>query len=264
MVDPTVVSQYLAAFDRLVRETFEPSAPRRTRSTRITTRPLPGINFILDLEHEVTQHLARLGDHPALGAMTNTAMARRLIQEAFLQEYLVTCRFIDTIAPLLSKRFPDPLRESVHRYFAEEIGHETFERENCLRLGLTPQHIDDARPLLLHLAFVDILTVLARESPISFFCASMFTEGLIGSHDSLVSLALQALPNESELVRGISEHAELNEEIDHRGVGRDWMSRVLIVDETVQHEVSEMLAYLAELNWRMWQQLVRFVTAGTS
>jgi len=42
------------------------------------------------------------------------------------------------------------------------------------------------------------------------------------------------------------------------------MSRVLIVDETVQHEVSEMLAYLAELNWRMWQQLVRFVTAGTS
>jgi hypothetical protein len=194
--------------------------------------------------------------------MHDPVLAPQVVRAAFLQEYLVTCRFVECVAPLLSRRFAGPLRDAVHRYFAEEQGHETFERDNCLRLGVTENEVENAEPMPLHLAFVDIITTLARESPIAFFCASMFTEGVIGGEDSLMSLAQQAFPDDQPLLRAIGKHVAVNEHADHRGVGRDWMSHVPLVSPAMQAEVSEVAAYLAELNWRMWDQLVHTCAAG--
>ncbi len=257
LVDPRLAQQYLVATGSLLREAFGPGAARRARSTRVVATPSSGINFILDLEDEVSRLLAELGPSPAIAAVQEPSLARSVVRAAFLQEYFVTCRFVECVAPLLSRRFVEPLRDSVHRYFAEEMGHEKFERENCLRLGLTERQIDEAGPFPLYLAYIDILTSIARQSPISFFCASMFTEGIIGTNHSLVSLALEAIPDDPMLVRAISDHVAVNEESDHRGVGRDWMSRVPLVSKRTQREVSELIAYLAELNWRMWDQLVQ-------
>ena len=257
IVQAHTVKQYLAATRALVLDVFEPDAVRRVRSERATTKTVSGINFILDLEHEVTRLLLDLGESPAVAAVQDPALAPRVVRAAFLQEYFVTCRYVEIVAPLLSKRFPEGLRDSVHRYFGEEMGHETFERENCLRLGMTQREIDASEQLSLHLAYVDILTALAAESPVSFFCASMFTEGMISTNDSLVSLAAKAIPDDPVVIAAISEHVAVNEESDHRGVGRDWMSHVPVVDERLQAEIGNLTAYLAELNWRMWQQLVR-------
>lgn len=257
LVDPATLRAYLAATGALLRDAFGPRAARRARATRAAREPVSGINFMLDLEHEVAGTLARLGPSSAFAACADPALALDVVRAAFLQEYFVTCRFTECVAPLLSRRFGAPLRASVHRYFGEEMGHEQFERENCLRLGLTGQQIDAAAPLPLHLAFIDIITGLARESPIAYFCATMFTEGMIGAEHSLVSLARQAIPDDPALLRAISGHMALNDDADHRGVGRDWMSQVPLVAPGTQAELSELLAYLAELNWRMWDQLVQ-------
>lgn len=257
LADPRVIEHYLAAVGALVRDALEDGAARRAHAAMPITGTQSGINFLLDLEGEVERELAALGPAAALTAMHDPVLAPRVIRAAFLQEYLVTCRFVDCIAPLLSRRFPRPLAEAVHRYFAEEVGHEKFERENCMRLGMSPAQIESAVPMPLHLAFTDILTCLARESPIAFFCASMFTEGFIGGDDSLVSLASQALPGEEELLRAIGRHVAVNDSADHRGVGRDWMSHVPQVSPRLQAEVRELVAFLTELNWRMWEQLVR-------
>jgi hypothetical protein len=257
LVEPPVVRRYLTAVGRLVREASGPDAARRVRSSRHPVEPLAGINFVLDLEGEMSQLVSKLGPPPRLAPVRTRVQARRLLDAAFLQEYLVTCRFVECVAPLLSRRFAEPLRDAVHRYFAEATGHETFERDYCLRLGFTEQQIDEAEPLPLHLAFVDILTALASESPIALFCASMFTQGSSSTRHALAALAAQALPDEPMLVEAIGDHLISCEDADHRGVARAWMSQVPLVTARVQREVSELISYLAELNWRRWDQVVR-------
>lgn len=257
-VDISMVQRYLTVTYRLLHDAFSPGAPRRLRTpNRVAAEPLSGINFMLDLEGEVTRMLAELGTSPVVAAMEDNSLARRVVRAAFLQEYYITCRFIDCISPLLTRCFTPPLRDAVHRYFAEEMGHEKFELENCIRLGMTERQIATTEPLPLHVAFVDVLTNAARESPLSFFCASMFTEGLIGTNHSLVTLTQQAIPDDPALIAAIGGHVTVNDDADHRAVGRDWMSQVKVIQPRTQRWVYEWVGYLAELNWRMWDQLVQ-------
>lgn len=262
LLDIAVVRRYLRSVAGLVREAIGPEAGRRLRSRRVSTQSLSGINFMIELEGEVALELAEHGPSAAFAASRDAELAPSVVRAAFLQEYLVTCRFIECIAPLLSRRFVAPLRDSVHRYFSEEVGHERFERQNCVALGLTAAEIDEAEPLPLHLAFIDIVTSLAHVSPIAFFCASIFTEGLIGDQSSLVTLAQQAMPADSALLHAIGHHVAVNDDADHRGVGRDWMSHVPVVPPLLQSEISELMAYLGELNGRMWEQLVQHCKDG--
>lgn len=255
LLELRVVQQYLSAVGTLLRQSYETDATRRVRPQWQSSQSFSGINFLIELEGHVAGLLAAMGESPAVAAVRDPALAREVIRWAFLQEYFVTCRYVEIVAPLLSKRFADPLRNSIHSYFAEEMGHEQFERGNCMHLGWSEEQIDGSGPLPLHLAYIDILTAVARESPVLFFSMSMFTEGLIGSGHSLVSLALEAIPDDPMLIRAISDHTAVNEESDHRGVGRDWMSRVPVVPPRLGAEVSEFVVYVAELNWRMWEEL---------
>jgi hypothetical protein len=257
LVNPRCVELYLIAVDRMVGDVLGPGAPRRARCRTMPGEPISGINFLVALEAEVSRWFGELGTSPLVTALQDAPLARRVVRAAFLQEYLVTCRFVDCIAPLLSRRFDEPLRDAIHRYFGEEMGHEKLEREHCMQLGFTEHQIDEAIAPPLHLAFVDILTCIARESPIGFFCASVFTEGMFGTNHSLVSLAQQVMSDEPALVHALSNHVAINDESDHRGIGRDWMSRVPVVGLETQATVSELMAYMTELNWRMWDQLVQ-------
>lgn len=66
----------------------------------------------------------------------------------------------------------------------------------------------------------------------------------------------EAIPDDPIVIAAISEHVAVKESY-HRGVGRDWMSHVPLVDDRLQTEIGNLTAYFAELNWRMWRQLVR-------
>jgi hypothetical protein len=259
LVELPVVMRYLTAIGQLVRDALRPCAARRVRSQRDPIEPLSGINFMLDLEADIPRLIAALGPSPAFSVIDERASARRVIKVGFLQEYLATCRFAECLAPLLSRRFADPLRDAVHRYFEEETGHETFEREYCLRLGFSEDEVDGADPLPLHLAFADVVTVLARESPIAVFCASPFIEGVFSTRHTLAMLAVRVAPDEPLLVDAIGDRVRVEGDLDHRRVGRDWMSCVPLVHGRLQREIGELIAYLAELNWRRWDQLVRAV-----
>jgi hypothetical protein len=259
LVELPIVQRYLDAVGQLVREALRHGAARRVRSQRDPVESLSGINFMLDLEADIPRLIAALGPSPVFGVIDERARARRMLRLGFLQEYLVTCRFAECLAPLLSRRFSDPLRDAVHRYFEEETGHEIFERDYCMRLGFTENDVECAEPLPLHLAFADVLTVLARESPIAMFCASPFIEGVFSTRHTLAMLAARIAPEEPMLLDAIGDRVELGGDADHRRVGRDWMSCVPLVHPSIQHEVAEVIAYLAELNWRRWEHLVRAV-----
>lgn len=261
LVELPVVQTYLNAVGSLLREAVGPGAERRVRSHREPVVPLSGINFMLDVEADIPRLLAELGPSPILLVIEDRATARRAIKAGFLQEYLVTCRFAECLAPLLSRRFAEPLRGAVHRYFEEETGHDAFEREYCRRLGYSEQEVDDAELVPLHLAFVDILIALARESPIAVFCTSLFTEGVLSTRHMLASLAAQIAPDEPMLIDAIGDHMPGDDAAEFRRIGRDWMSHVPLVTGRIQREVGELMAFLAELNWRRWDRLVRSCAA---
>ena len=127
LVDLHVVQRYLHAVGRLLRDAVGHDANRRARSRREPVEPLSGISFLLDLEDDMPRLLDDLGPAPELAVADQRAAGRRTIKAAFVQEYLVTCRFAECLAPLLSRPFAEPLRDAVHRHFAEQTGHETFE-----------------------------------------------------------------------------------------------------------------------------------------
>ncbi|NCQ92810.1 MAG: iron-containing redox enzyme family protein [Microcystis aeruginosa LG13-03] len=245
---------------QLIRWALGENATRLCHSSWIPLEDLAGVNFVISLESYVSQLMTKLGSSPVVTAIQDYTFARRIIKTAFLQEYHVTCHFIDCVAPLLSKQFPGALYNSIASYFLEEFGHERFERDNCLKLGYTDYDIDLSTPLPLHLAFINIMTLFARVSPVAFFCSSMFTEGIIGTRSSLVLLASQAMPEYPSLAQDIGEHTALNDEADHRGVGREWMSHILYVPKQLQVDVSEVISYFVEMNWRLWNHLVEACT----
>jgi hypothetical protein len=89
------------------------------------------------------------------------------------------------------------------------------------------------------------------------FCASPFVEGVFSTRHTLAMLAVRVAPDEPMLVDAIGDRVHVGGDPDDRRVGRDWMSCVPLVHGQVQHEVGEVLAYLAELNHRRWEHLVR-------
>ena len=89
------------------------------------------------------------------------------------------------------------------------------------------------------------------------FCASPFIEGVFSTRHTLAMLAARIAPDEPMLVDAIGDRVQLVGDPDHRRVGRDWMSCVPLVHTRMQREIGELVAYLAELNWRRWEHLVR-------
>ena len=122
-----------------------------------------GLEFMRQTEILTRETLVSWGENPyvtALEALNDSYSP--LIAGPFIEQYHVTRRFVEIVAPLLSKRLSVPLRKMMFRYFSEEVGHEELESTTCEAMGVSRRVLDQAVPLPLHFAFVDALTVVAE------------------------------------------------------------------------------------------------------
>ena len=129
---------------------------------RLPTPPIPDLSLCAGLEFmRRTEVLTRMalsawGQNPyvtALDALKDNYSP--LVAGPFIEQYHVTRRFVEIIAPLLSKRLAAPLRKMMFRYYSEEVGHEALESTTCEALGVSQPALDRTLPLPLHFAFVD-------------------------------------------------------------------------------------------------------------
>lgn len=249
------VARDLAAFCELIRRSRGSDALRRMRlELPVAPSRQAGSNFILALEHAVGRALAREKRHPSDYVPPGREGA--FLRVAFLQEYHVTVRFTTCIAPLIAKQLPMGLTRALERYFSEEIGHERFELSNCLRLGLSEAQVLASTPLPLHRVFVDCLIAAASQSPVVCFCSTLFTEGLVGTSTSLLDFVQSsAEADESALKRELSRHVGLNDSLNHRYVGREWMSFVPSIDARLAALTADWVSFLLEFNLRMWSDV---------
>lgn len=234
-------------------------------AARLATAPIPattlasGLEFMRQTELLTRETLDLWGENPYLTAIDRLGGEYApLVAGPFIEQYHVTSRFVEIIAPLLCTRLSRPLRAQMFRYFSEEFGHEALESTTCQALGVAEAALDRTVPLPLHFAFVDILTLLAGLDPIASFAAIMVIEGIFGEPPKM-SLRLVAAARRNEAFRNVSgEHDALNETLNHNSISRDMFACVDAVSGPRQALAMRRILFLLELNHRAWGGIADF------
>lgn len=226
---------------------------------RLPTPPVPalpqssGLEFMRQTEVMTRTTLKMWGQNPyvaALDALDDTYSP--LVAGPFIEQYHVTRRFVEIIAPLLSKRLASPLRQMMFQYYGEEVGHEALESTTCEALGVEQAALDRAMPLPLHFAFVDVLTLLAEIDPFAAFASIMAIEGVFGEPPKM-SLRLAAVARTNPAFQGLAgDHDDLNEDLNHNSIARDAFESIAAAPSATQGRVMRRILFLLELNHRAW------------
>ncbi|GBH23623.1 hypothetical protein [Burkholderia vietnamiensis] len=221
-----------------------------------------GLEFMRQTELITRETLNLWGENPYVSAVDAlNGGYSPLVAGPFIEQYHVTRRFVEIIAPLLSMRLSIPLRTMMFRYYGEESGHEALESTTCEALGVAPRMPAQIVPLPLHFAFVDALTLLADVDPVSSFAAIMVVEGIFGEPPKM-SLRLMAAVKDNDAFHSVSgDHEELNESLNHNSISRDTFEQIAAIDPVRQTIAMRRILFLLELNPRAWSGIAGFYGA---
>jgi Iron-containing redox enzyme len=223
------------------------------------TAPVSGLEFIRQAERITRAALEMWGSNRYVSALASVLdPSEPLAKGCFVEEYHVTRRFVEIIAPALHKRLSAPLRALMFRYYSEEVGHEAFERKTCEALGIDAESLDLSAPLPLSSGFVDCLTQLSEKSPLAFLASIMVTEGMLGD-PSVVAERLSEVGRGNEGFREVSRvHDTLNQDLNHASIARLALECVGAVRKHAQGHALRRLMFILELNQRTWNQIADF------
>jgi hypothetical protein len=218
-----------------------------------------GLEFMRQTELLTRETLDLWGENPYVTAIDRLGGSYApLVAGPFIEQYHVTSRFVEIIAPLLRMRLAGPLRSMMFRYYSEEYGHEALESTTCQALGVAEAVLQKTVPLPLHFAFVDVLTLLADLDPISSFASIMVIEGIFGEPPKM-SLRLMAAARQNAAFRHVSgDHDALNETLNHNSISRDMFECIAAVSPARQALTMRRILFLLELNHRAWGGIADF------
>ncbi|WP_047250289.1 hypothetical protein [Chromobacterium subtsugae] len=259
---PAHVEAYLLCLMDLLLQAPLPDARRRLPSRPAATEPDSGVNFMRRAEQYALDSLAQLGESRYVRRLNaDGAGFSPLVQGLFIEQYHVTQRFVEIIAPLMTKRLRTPLKQRVYRYFQEELGHEAFERASCEALGVPPAWLDQALPLPLFQAYVDAFTVLGRYDPIGYLGSIMVTEGMPGVDNPVHQRLEELVEGRADYQRVAKRHDDLNLELNHAALSRLFFREISVLAPLAQQRALGNLGYLLELNLRAMDQVADFYGA---
>lgn len=234
-----------------------PDAQRLLTQAPLATMPTMGVNLALMTEKWAVKALADLGPSPFTEALREPATQLRLAQASYAQEYYITERFVDIIAPAISHRLPRPLKKLVRKYYSEEIGHDKYELKTCERLGLPFDMLQAGLPTPFSQILCDVFTYLALHDPISYFSAITITEGLPGQPNVLNSVIAESGVLPEDCNHESRHHEELNENLRHPMISRIFLAQCGELDEETQQRAFAFYGALLEVGWRTWNELHR-------
>lgn len=243
--------------------------PRPLRSARIdpadlrlALAPGTGAQFIHEVECFADAVIERLGGNAYLDRLGAADGNDPLLAGLAIEEFHVTRRFVEIIAPMLCKRLPPALRALMFRYYAEEVGHEAFEEDTCVAHGVDRDALHASLPLPFHATFVDAFTLVAQSQPVAFLCAVMVTEGLF-SRPSPLGERVQALTAGSEAVQAVcTRHNDLNACLHHDTITRHALSTIEALTADEKADALRTMGLLLEINARTWEDLADFYGAS--
>jgi len=255
LFDLSGVVAHVTSIAHSCRESISGGARRQSRPSASNQNACTGSNFSLLAEDAVRDTLEQLGTGRYVATMKGVRRSRHpVVVGTYVEQYHVTRRFVEIITPLLSKQLAPEVRSLLFRYFQEEYGHEKFERDTCLALGVGSEALSLSTPLPMTTAFVDVLTALATADPLGFLVSVTATEGLHGQEFKMSEL----LSESPELRRAAGRHDSLNVELNHSSIPRLALAYVESVPPLSQARALAHLAFILELNFRSWESIGSF------
>ncbi|MDD1791723.1 hypothetical protein LRP50_01085 [Enterovibrio sp. ZSDZ42] len=216
-----------------------------------------GLNLGITSEKLARDCLDAVSSSPYMKALYQPEHQAVLARATYIQEYFINERFVEIIAPAIAKKLPLPLKALFRRYYAEEIGHEAFERQTCITLGVNCTDLDSMIPLPLTQAFCDVFTWLANEEVLAYFLSIVITEGLPGEKNIINSVLASSSIFPDDVNRASLEHEDLNDELNHQMISRLVLSQISYVSEAEQERAIKLFLLVLELNCRAWDELYR-------
>jgi pyrroloquinoline quinone (PQQ) biosynthesis protein C len=222
-------------------------------------KPSNGLAVVVAAERALTNALQQLGV-----SSYSTALAEQLggvsplVQGIYVEQFHVTYRFVEIIGPLLTRRFKTPLRSRLFNYFQEEFGHEEYELETCIALGLNRTSVENAIPLPLTTIYIDTYSVLAQEAPLAFMLALMVTEGMLEQENPLHRKLHKIIEQSFQAKDIASKHHDVNEDLHHSSLTRLFLSEVQYLSPQQQEEMLQAALFVLELNFRALEEVAIF------
>ncbi|MGE5202979.1 MAG: iron-containing redox enzyme family protein, partial [Acidobacteriota bacterium] len=233
-------------------------------SARLCSLPPPatgavtGLDLALAAERLIRREAGRLGPQRLIAALRERPTLP-LIAGCYVEQWHLTCRFPEFVAPMLSKRLDPELRRRMFDYLGEEIGHDRMERDSCLSIGLMAGELDAALPLPLCMAFADAMTHLAETDSLGYLLSIMVAEGLMGDDFRIGALLGQQLRRLGYRdPEGARRHDETNAELNHTGIVRQVMRGIPAIAPAAQDRALSNLMLMLELNRRGWDAVLDF------
>lgn len=223
------------------------------------SKPLSGLNFMVKIERLVEKALANLGETLILKKISDGSLENKsLVYGVFIEEFHITCRFVEMITPMLNKRLNHDIRKRMFKYYQEEFGHEKFELKTCLSLGIDKNELLNSYPLPLTQAYVDAFTHIADIDPIGFIASIMITEGMLIENSPLHDYLEKLMSDNSAYQKVSRKHEGLNIELNHSSLSRLFMQDVNVISLEAQKSAINHILYLLELNYRSLDQLTKY------
>ncbi|MFL6675646.1 MAG: hypothetical protein ACJ8LG_20415 [Massilia sp.] len=188
-----------------------PQAPRMSSRLRLT-----GDIAIRETEAALRDWEAALGAPGMISHPWQPTAARRVSQGIHLQQYYVSLKYVESVLPVVQASSSPPLRRLAWRYLQEELGHEHYEMDACLSLGLSRADVLRNVPLPAFAAFPRVMTSTAAASRYAWVLALPLAEGLPYERKPLPSfMASQGLADAR-----LAAHVDEDQSLDH-----GWMAR---------------------------------------
>lgn len=249
------VEACLYAFNSLLVSYFGETSLRASYQIKDFYATKSGINFALLSEQFSRDYSVSLGESQFLSALQKSENHRLLAPACYIQEYYVNYRFTETITPMISKRLKNTLRDAFAKYYDEEVGHEFFELETCMNLGVKKEYLETHLPLPLTQVFCDAYTYLSFQDPLSYFTSVMVTEGIPGEPSLINEILTHSATLQDSFNDSSKEHEQLNVELGHQYLSRKFLSKIRSIDNSEQKKALHILAWMLELNHRAWEEL---------
>lgn len=258
-VDPADLETYLLSFAHFIE-----IAPLRVgkRMTSIETGhkpdPCSGLTLAARTERMLQQALDQMGANTYATAVAACDEINPLVKGLYIEQFHVTDRFVEIIAPLLTKRLKRSVRARLFQYFQEEIGHEAFELATCVALGMNEADVQHSVPLPLTALYIDAYTVIAHRMPVAFFASIMVTEGLRGQHSPVHAHIASLIEAQFKAGDVVSKHADTNDELNHPSLSRLFLADVPYVSPAELQYSLDAALFLLEVNMRQLESVALF------
>jgi hypothetical protein len=254
--DPVRVNLHLKCLKNFFLRSLESGSDCRCPTNWSPSERLSGINFTLVAENIARENIDLLGPVRILESLSKEDVPLRLLQGCYLEQYHVTSRFVEILTPMMAKSLHKPLKQRMTQYYAEEVGHEVYELESCKSVGIQVEAAESTQPLPLHIAYVDIFTLLSEVEPVGFFISLFVTEGLLGIEPPLDAVLRKATGQGDQYDDISGRHGALNESYHHTSLSRLFMADVSSIGLNTQARAISFMLFLIDLNARSWDDLL--------